>query len=64
VRAGGAVVVLKWDGERKDLPYTVVLTHHNANFVWRQDTDDMAAGLRRALQEYAASSNGWTTEPG
>lgn len=50
----GAVVLLKWDGERSSLRCTVVITRQDTGYVWRQDCDDVAAGLEEALRDYEA----------
>ncbi|XLZ71459.1 hypothetical protein ABT364_05685 [Massilia sp. SR12] len=55
VRADGAVVLLKWDGERKSKCCTVVITKFEADYVWRQDSDDLESSLRTALADYKAS---------
>jgi hypothetical protein len=52
VRADGAVVLLKWDGERSTNRCTVVITKVEVDYVWRQDSDDMAQSLRTALEDY------------
>jgi hypothetical protein len=48
----GAVVVLKWDGERPRARCTVVVTRHDTDYVWRQDCDDIASTLAEALADY------------
>ena len=55
VRADGAMVLLKWDGERSSNRCTVVITKVEVDFVWRQDSDDMEQSLRTALAEYRAT---------
>lgn len=55
VRADGAVVLLKWDGERSANRCTVVITKVELDYVWRQDSDDMAQSLRTALADYNAA---------
>jgi hypothetical protein len=55
VRADGAVVLLKWDGERSANRCTVVITKGELDYVWRQDSDDMAESLRTALADYRAT---------
>lgn len=54
-RAEGAVVLLKWDGERTDSHCTVVVTRKDTNYVWRRDCTDIAATLAEALIEYRAA---------
>jgi hypothetical protein len=52
VQADGAVVLLKWDGERSANRCTVVITKFEVDYVWRQDSDDMALALQTALVNY------------
>jgi hypothetical protein len=52
VQADGAVVLLKWDGERSANRCTVVITKFEVDYVWRQDSDDMALALQTALANY------------
>ena len=54
-RAEGAVVVLKWDGERANSGCTVVITRRDTDYVWRKDAADMGATLAEAISEYKAS---------
>lgn len=55
IRADGAVVLLKWDGERNSKRCTVVITKFEADYVWRQDSDNLEDSLRTALSDYKAS---------
>lgn len=55
VQADGAVVVLKWDGRRADKRYTVIITKTEVDYVWRQDSDDLAQSLQLALTDYKAT---------
>lgn len=52
VQADGAVVSLKWDGQRSSNRFTVVITKSAVDYVWRQDSDDMAWSLQAALTDY------------
>jgi hypothetical protein len=52
VQEQGAVVLLKWDGERLSLRCTVVITRKDTDYVWRKDCDDITAGLAEALHDY------------
>lgn len=52
LRSEGAVVLLKWDGERKSQFYTVVITRRDTDYVWRTDTDNIAATLFEGLTHY------------
>lgn len=53
-QAQGAVVLLKWDGERPNLRCTIVITRQDTDYVWRKDCEGVAAGLAEALQDYEA----------
>ncbi|MFS2005643.1 hypothetical protein ACEN9F_18610 [Duganella sp. CT11-25] len=52
VQADGAVVLLKWDGQRSAKRFTVIITKSEVDYVWRQDSDDLAYSLQTALAEY------------
>jgi hypothetical protein len=52
VQADGAVVILKWDVQRSANRFTVVITKSEVDYVWRQDSDDMALSLQAALTDY------------
>ena len=52
VQADGAVVLLKWDGQRSVNRFTVVITKSEVDYVWRQDSDEMAHSLQTALTDY------------
>jgi hypothetical protein len=54
-RAEGAVVLLKWNGERADSRCTVVVTRKDADYVWRKDSVDIGATLAEAMSEYTAA---------
>ena len=51
-RQAGAVIILKWDGERSERIYTVILEHHAKQFMFRTDTDDMFSALQEALRQF------------
>jgi hypothetical protein len=51
-RAEGAVVILKWDGERASNACTVLITRNDTDYAWRADTDDLPSALEKALQDY------------
>ena len=55
LRRAGAVVVLKWDGERPTDPYTVVVTRADSDFVFRRDSADLVAALREGVAAYRAA---------
>lgn len=48
----GAVVLLKWDGERDTGGCTVVILRSDTGYSFRQDGSDMAAVLAKALADY------------
>jgi hypothetical protein len=52
LRSEGAVVLLKWDGERTHQRCTVVVTRQATDYVFREDSDDIEASLTRALADY------------
>ena len=54
LQAQGAVVLLKWDGERVRNRCTVVVTRQDTDYVWRKDCDDIAVVLAEAILEYKA----------
>jgi hypothetical protein len=56
LRKAGAVVVLKWDGERSADPYTVVITRANTDFVFRRHTWDLAGAVRDGIAAFRAHS--------
>ncbi len=45
VQADGAFVP-KWDGQRSSNRCTVVMTKVEVDYVWRQDSDDIAQSLQ------------------
>ena len=52
-KSRGAVIVLKWDGERSQQSYTVVITRRGTDYLWRTDTDDICGALAEGLADYA-----------
>jgi len=52
VEAQGAIVLLKWDGERSNNRCTVVITRKDTDYVWRRDCDDISQTLAEALADY------------
>ncbi|MGV3756226.1 MAG: hypothetical protein ACO1QS_12660 [Verrucomicrobiota bacterium] len=52
ISAEGAVVVVKWDGERHNKRCTVLITRLDHDYVWHTDTDDLAGALQSALSDY------------
>lgn len=51
----GAVVILKWDGERTHNRCTIVVARHDTDYVWRKDCVDVASTLAEAMSEYRAN---------
>ena len=54
LQAQGALVLLKWDGERTRARCTVVITRQDTDYVWRKDCDDVGSTLAEALADYRA----------
>ena len=54
-RSEGALVILKWDGERTHNQCTVVVTRQDTDYVWRKDCVDIASTLAEAMSEYRES---------
>jgi len=52
MQAEGAVVLLKWDGERTSNRCTVVVTRMDTDYVWRKDCEVIGETLREALLAY------------
>lgn len=52
MQSEGAVVVLKWDGQRAKNRCTVIVTRADTDFVFRQDSDEMTAALGLAISDY------------
>lgn len=53
-RRRGAMVILKWDGERSRNVSTVVITHQESDFVWRKDSDNVVTALHEAITAFDA----------
>jgi hypothetical protein len=54
LQAQGAIVLLKWDGERTNNRCTVVVTRQATDYMWRRDCDDIGGALTEALSDYRA----------
>jgi hypothetical protein len=52
IQADGAVILLKWDGQRPNNRYTIVITKSEVDYAWRQDSDDLEQSLQAALADY------------
>lgn len=48
----GAVVLLKWDGERTHKKKSVVILNPGTDYQFRTDTDDLAAAIRKGIADY------------
>ena len=57
VEVDGAIVLLKWDGQRSNNRYTVAIIKSEADYVWRQDSDDMEQSLHAGLADYKATQS-------
>jgi hypothetical protein len=55
VQSDGGTVLVKWDGVRKRLRCTVVISRADTDFVWRKDCDDIDETLREGLAAYSAA---------
>lgn len=53
-RECGALVILKWDGERQTNRCTVLLSHQQAGWIFRRDTDEPGSALSEGLAEFFA----------
>jgi hypothetical protein len=53
IRKDGGIVLIKWDGERTQLPCTVVVSRQDTNYIWHKDCQDIGATLREAIGAYA-----------
>lgn len=54
LQAEGAVVLLKWDGERTQARCTVAVLRQETSYAWRKDCDDVASTLIEAIAAYKA----------
>nr|WP_312230743.1 hypothetical protein [Pseudomonas sp.] len=52
IRSEGAIVLLKWDGERVSKHCTVVVTRQSTDWVWRKDTNNITDALLEAIADY------------
>lgn len=48
----GAVVLLKWDGERGDFRRTVVISRADTDYLFRKDSEDIQGALREGIGDY------------
>ncbi len=52
LEADGAIVLIKWDGQRQQNRRTVVITRSDTDYVYRRDTDDLSQALQEAIADY------------
>jgi hypothetical protein len=52
LQKNGAVVLLKWDGERSKDRCTVVVAHAAKGYTFRRDSEDIQSSLREAINDY------------
>jgi hypothetical protein len=52
MRNDGAIVIIKWDGERTELRQTVIVNRPDTDYVWRKDCDNLASALHEAILDY------------
>lgn len=52
LEADGAIVLLKWDGERKSNKRTIVVFRPGSDYTFRRDSDDIAESLQLAVSDY------------
>jgi hypothetical protein len=48
----GAVILLKWDGGRKENRKTIVISKPGTDYLCRLDTDDLEVAIRKAVADY------------
>jgi len=53
IRKDGGIVLIKCDGERTQLPCTVVVSRQDTGYIWRKDCQDISATLGEAIGAYA-----------
>ena len=51
---GGAIVLLKWDGEREASKRTVVILRNDSGYQFRRDTDHLEEALAAGVRDYDA----------
>lgn len=54
IQAEGAIVLLKWDGERKRNHCSVVILRLETDYVWRRDSETIQTTLAQGLADYRA----------
>ena len=58
IESDGAVIVIKWDGERTVNKRTVVVTKHEGGYSFRRDSDDVPRALQEAINDYRQKFSG------
>ena len=53
----GAVVILKWDGERSRNKKTIVVSKPGTDYHFRADTDELESAIESAVLDYHNSFN-------
>ena len=48
----GAIILLKWDGERDSHKRPVIVQKPGSDYSFRRDTDDLAETLKAAIADY------------
>lgn len=48
----GAVILLKWDGERDSDKRTIVILKPGTEYQFHQDTDDLAKALEEGISDF------------
>ena len=48
----GAIILLKWDGERKHQKKTVVISKPGTEYLFRRDTDDLEESIKEGVADY------------
>ena len=54
LQSQGAIVLVKWDGERAVNRCTVVVTRKDTDYQFHRDSDNIQSALRDALSDYSA----------
>jgi hypothetical protein len=54
----GAIVLLKWDGERRANRCTVLVSHPPSDWYFRRDTDQPEVALQIGLAEFQVHMRG------
>jgi len=57
LEADGAIVLLKWDGKRKKLKKTVMISKPAMEYLFRRDTDDLENTILEAIADYDEHCN-------